>query len=57
MTNGDRIRAMTDRDLAYWMQGFVKKHFDDFGEEYTMDPKYVEDAIEWLQQEADEINI
>lgn len=57
MTNGDRIRAMTDRDLAYWMQEFVKKHFDDFGEEYTMDPEYVEDAIEWLQQEADEINI
>lgn len=57
ISNGDRIRAMTDEELAYWMHGFVKKHFDDFGEEYTMDPEYVEDAIEWLQREADEINI
>lgn len=35
MTNGDRIRSLTDRNLAYWMRGFVKKHFDYFGKKST----------------------
>ena len=53
MTNGDRIRAMTDEELASWMYCFAESLVYALGEEYTIGREHSEDAIKWLQQEED----
>ena len=46
MNNGDRLRAMTDEELAEFISGKART----FGEEYE---GYMS-ALDWLKQEADD---
>lgn len=64
MTNADRIRSMSDEELAEWLTNMT----DDFGEDeelyksiYNLDTKKVEDIhdsygdlLEWLQSPVDD---
>lgn len=47
ITNADRIRAMTDEELAEFISGKART----FGEEYE---GYMS-ALDWLKQEADHV--
>ena len=63
MTNADKIREMSDEELAVWLTNMT----DDFGDDeelyksiYNLDTEKVEeirdsygDLLEWLQSEAE----
>ncbi len=63
MTNADKIREMSDEELAEWLTNMT----DDFGDDeelyksiYNLDTEKVEeirdsygDLLEWLQSEAE----
>lgn len=57
MTNADRIRSMTDEELAEWIYS-IDYHYDDdngasaikLDEVYINDRK--EDILDWLQEKA-----
>lgn len=53
-TNRDRLRAMTDEELAEWLDGMQSRAYD-FGtrlEGELDDPLSKEDWLEWLKQEG-----
>ena len=60
-TNADRIRAMSDEELAdNWMRDFVVCHrcayrYECECDEYVTYEKCKEGIVEWLQQPAEEV--
>lgn len=57
MTNGDRIRSMTDEELAEFLCGVYDEEETDKFICGTIIPNYFEEAIcDWLKQEADHEN-
>ena len=60
MTNADRIRAMSDEELAdNWMRDFVVCHrcayrYECECDEYVTYEKCREGIVEWLQQPAED---
>lgn len=54
MTNGDRIRSMTDEELAEFLCGVYDEEETDKFICGTIIPNYFEEAIcDWLKQEVD----
>lgn len=62
MTNADRIRNMTDEELAEWLTNMcnIERHDEPFKSIYNLDTKQEEeihdsygDLLEWLQSEAE----
>ena len=51
ITNADRIRDMTDEELAKWLTGFVMGHVKNI-DGYKLSERYEEDALKWLKEEA-----
>ena len=63
MTNGDRIRAMTDRELADFIGGIFTIERNLWGnydprtivtQEPRVELRNKEDALKWLKQEVDD---
>lgn len=51
ITNGDRIRAMADDDLAEWIATAIAKHYDIQAVVPNMDSVL---WLDWLKQEVDD---
>ena len=54
MTNADRIRGMTDEELAEWLSDWTIKVMEDTETEFVLDGSFVNDAIKWLKKEVDD---
>lgn len=53
-TNADRIRAMTDDELAEWLKNWTIMVMEDTKTKFILDGSFVNDAIEWLKKEVEE---
>ena len=54
-TNADRIRAMTDEELSYWLGTFANcpEGYDELGVCVRQDEACSKCWLDWLQQEVD----
>ena len=50
--NAQRIRSMTDEELAEWMSVFMRDILstNDMDDDFEVDPSFAEDMLRWLKQ-------
>ena len=53
MTNADKIRAMTDEELAERLLDYAKIIAKQACDNFEMEETFIEDALDWLKQEVE----